>query len=73
MSSKIRRRRRCVLSVPGISERMINRGLSSGVDQIFLDLEDSVVPDKKKEARELVVHTFNAVFPHEWIRHGVCL
>jgi len=59
MSSKIRRRRRCVLSVPGINERMIKRGLSSGVDQVFLDLEDSVVPEKKPDARELVIHAFN--------------
>jgi len=59
MSSKIRRRRRCVLSVPGISERKINRALASGVDHVFLDLEDSVVPDKKSEARDLVIHAFN--------------
>jgi len=59
MSPKIRRRRRCVLSVPGISERKITRALASGVDHIFLDLEDSVVPDKKSEARDLVIHAFN--------------
>jgi len=59
MSSKIRRRRRCVLSVPGISERKINRALASEVDHVFLDLEDSVVPDKKSEARNLVIHAFN--------------
>jgi len=59
VSNKIRRRRRCVLSVPGINERNITRALASGVDHIFLDLEDSVTPDKKAEARELVIHAFN--------------
>jgi len=59
MSQRPRRRRRCVLSVPGINERNINHALASGVDQIFLDLEDSVVPDKKSEARALVIHAFN--------------
>jgi len=59
VSTKIRRRRRCVLSVPGINERNITRALASGVDHIFLDLEDSVTPDKKAEARELVIHAFN--------------
>jgi len=63
MNSKIRRRRRCVLSVPGISERKIKRGLSTGVDHVFLDLEDSVVPEKKSEARELIIHAFNDL---EW-------
>jgi len=59
VSNKIRRRRRCVLSVPGINERNVTRALASGVDHIFLDLEDSVTPDKKAEARELVIHAFN--------------
>jgi len=59
VSNNIRRRRRCVLSVPGINERNIKRALESGVDHIFLDLEDSVTADKKAEARELVVHAFN--------------
>jgi len=59
VSIKTRRRRRCVLSVPGINERNITRALASGVDHIFLDLEDSVTPDKKAEARELVIHAFN--------------
>jgi len=59
MSSKIQRRRRCVLSVPGDSERKISHALASGVDHIFLDLEDSVVPNKKSEARKLVIHSFN--------------
>ncbi len=59
MGNNIRRRRRCVLSVPGINERNISRALASGVDHVFLDLEDSVAPDKKSEARELVIHAFN--------------
>jgi len=61
MSNRVRRRRRCVLSVPGINERNIKRALASGVDQVFLDLEDSVTPDKKPAARELVIDAFNSM------------
>jgi len=57
----IRRLRRCQLSVPGSSEKMLAKAASIDVDYIFLDLEDSVAPNRKAEARRMVVDTLRAV------------
>ena len=57
--AKIKRRRRCVLSTPGSSLPKIEKALASGVDHIFLDLEDAVAPSKKPEARQNVIKAFN--------------
>ncbi|MDP8952540.1 MAG: aldolase/citrate lyase family protein, partial [Actinomycetota bacterium] len=38
---------------------MIEKGLSSGSDLVFLDLEDAVAPDSKAEARKNVIHAVN--------------
>ncbi len=46
--------RRCSLSVPGSSERMLSKSLRLPVDEVVADLEDSVVPEAKESARELV-------------------
>src|SRR5262245_24546351 len=46
----IRPRRSCH-SVPGSSERFIAKAAELPADQIFLDLEDSVAPDEKENAR----------------------
>lgn len=43
-----------MLYVPGISEKMLGKAVTCGADSVLLDLEDSVAPDKKAEARELV-------------------
>lgn len=40
------------LFVPGDSERKLEKGVGSGADALFLDLEDSVGYDSKKTARE---------------------
>jgi citrate lyase subunit beta / citryl-CoA lyase len=56
---KRRRRRRCMLSVPGSSVRKIEKALATDVDHIFLDLEDAVAPALKPEARLNVIHAFN--------------
>jgi citrate lyase subunit beta/citryl-CoA lyase len=53
------RLRRCELSTPGWSERMISRAAASGADLVFLDLEDSVAPQAKPAARATVVAGLN--------------
>ncbi len=46
---------RSILAVPATSPKMVRKGLSSGVDLVFLDLEDAVAPDEKAGARNDVV------------------
>src|SRR5512134_3299408 len=48
------RARRSSLSVPGSSERMLGKAAALETDEIVVDLEDSVAPDVKDQARELV-------------------
>ena len=44
---------------------MIAKGLASSADAVFLDLEDGVAPDRKAEARKLVI---DALTGSDW--HG---
>ena len=46
---------RSVLSVPVINSRMVERGLASNADMIFLDLEDSTAPSQKADARAAAI------------------
>lgn len=55
------RLRRCQLSVPGSSEKMMAKAAGMDVDYVFLDLEDAVAPDKKKEARGKIVEALNTL------------
>ena len=48
------RPRRSVLYMPGANERALEKARSLPVDSIILDLEDSVAPDAKPEARARV-------------------
>jgi citrate lyase subunit beta/citryl-CoA lyase len=48
---------RSMLSVPGLQQRFIDKALSVPADIILLDLEDSVPPARKVEARERVQAT----------------
>ena len=50
---------RSVLAVPASSTKMVEKGLSSGADLLFLDLEDAVAPGSKAEARKNVIHAVN--------------
>ena len=59
MVEKVKRRRRCQLSVPASDVRKIEKGLQSGVDHIFLDLEDGVAPKAKPQARLNAIQAFN--------------
>lgn len=51
---------RSLLFVPGDSERKIAKARSSAADALILDLEDSVVPEKRAAARELCLATLQA-------------
>jgi len=46
--------RRCSLSVPGSSERMLLKTIELEVDEVIADLEDSVAAESKEAARDLV-------------------
>jgi citrate lyase subunit beta / citryl-CoA lyase len=52
---KTQRLRRCELSVPGSSEKMLAKAASIDVDHIFIDLEDAVAPNRKEQARQNAV------------------
>ncbi len=59
---------RCELAVPGSSPEMFEKALKSGVDVIFLDLEDAVAPDDKLQARKNVIKAINEL---DWAGHGI--
>ena len=45
---------RSLLFVPGDSEKKLAKSLGAGADVLILDLEDSIAPDAKTKAREIV-------------------
>ena len=47
--------RRCELSVPGSNPRMMAKAASLTVDEVLLDLEDSVAPDGRAQARQNII------------------
>ncbi|MCV7257473.1 HpcH/HpaI aldolase/citrate lyase family protein [Mycobacterium shimoidei] len=53
MNNAYRPRRTC-LSVPGSSQKMIEKAKALPADEVFLDLEDAVAPDAKATARTRV-------------------
>ncbi|WP_198243682.1 HpcH/HpaI aldolase/citrate lyase family protein [methane-oxidizing endosymbiont of Gigantopelta aegis] len=59
---------RCELAVPGSNPGMFEKALKSGVDFIFLDLEDAVAPDDKLTARKNVIEAINDL---DWEGHGI--
>jgi citrate lyase subunit beta/citryl-CoA lyase len=57
------------LFVPADSERKIAKALDSDADAIIFDLEDSVVPDRKKTAREILKNLpKRSNGPQWWVR-----
>lgn len=44
---------RSLLFVPGDSERKLEKGFGAGADVVIVDLEDSVAPQNKAQAREI--------------------
>ena len=65
-----KRPRRCVLSVPGSSEKMMAKASATEVDQILLDLEDAVAPNAKAAARGQVVTALNTL---DWQAKVLCV
>jgi len=61
MSERPKRARRCQLSVPGSSEKMMAKAAGLEVDHIFLDLEDAVAPAEKPSARSKIVEALNSL------------
>ncbi|MBI4275072.1 MAG: CoA ester lyase [Rhizobiales bacterium] len=43
---------RSLLFIPADAPKKLEKGLTSGADALIVDLEDSIAPDRKKEARE---------------------
>jgi malyl-CoA/(S)-citramalyl-CoA lyase len=50
---------RSELAVPGSNLRALAKAPTLGADVVFLDLEDSVAPDDKEQARESVIAALN--------------
>jgi citrate lyase subunit beta/citryl-CoA lyase len=67
-TANVQRVQRCELAVPGTSPEMFEKALKSGVDVIFLDLEDAVAPDDKLRARKNVIQAINDL---DWKGHGI--
>src|SRR5947209_8110926 len=55
MTERVIRPRRSCLSVPGSSPKMLAKGPALPADEVFMDLEDSVAPMAKEEARGNIV------------------
>lgn len=53
------RPRRSQLSVPGSSEKMLEKAAQSRADHVFCDLEDAVAPSAKVEARAKIAWALN--------------
>ena len=62
--------RRSCLSVPGSSQRFLEKAPSVPADMTFLDLEDSVAPLEKESARSQVV---NAIRNLAWDDRVLCV
>src|SRR2546423_13774385 len=58
------RRRRSCLTVPADDERKLARAAGIDVDEVILDLEDAVAPERKEGARETLAR---ALRDHDWL------
>ena len=70
MSDKPKRARRSQLSVPGSSEKMLQKAAASAADHVFCDLEDAVAPSAKVEARSKISWALNNL---DWGRKTRCV
>jgi citrate lyase beta subunit len=57
------RRRRSCLTIPGDDARKLAKAAAIAADEVILDLEDAVAPERKDAARELVAR---ALRDHDW-------
>ena len=70
MNTRPQRARRCQLSVPGSSEKMLTKSAGLDLDHVFLDLEDAVAPSAKAGARKTIVAALNEL---EWAPRTLCV
>lgn len=70
MEMQPRRARRCQLSVPGSSEKMLAKAAGLELDHVFLDLEDAVAPSAKPAARGKIVAALNEL---DWKPRTLCV
>ena len=70
MTQRILRPRRSQLSVPGSSEKMLQKGAESQADHVFCDLEDAVAPSAKVEARDKIAWALNNL---DWGKKTRCV
>jgi citrate lyase subunit beta/citryl-CoA lyase len=56
------------LFVPADSEKKVAKAIASGADAIIFDLEDSVAPDRKQAARDLLKTLKREGGPRWWVR-----
>jgi citrate lyase subunit beta/citryl-CoA lyase len=70
MIARPKRARRCQLSVPGSSEKMLEKAAGLDVDHVFLDLEDAVAPSAKPDARGKIVFALNEF---KWKPRTLCV
>ena len=70
MTQRVKRARRSQLSVPGSSEKMLQKGAESTADHVFCDLEDAVAPSAKVEARGKIAWALNNL---DWGRKTRCV
>jgi citrate lyase subunit beta/citryl-CoA lyase len=68
--SQLKRPRRCQLSVPGSSEKMMTKAAALDLDHVFLDLEDAVAPSAKPAARGMIVDALNNL---DWRPRTLCV
>jgi citrate lyase subunit beta/citryl-CoA lyase len=64
MTDRAVRPRRSCLSVPGSSPKMLAKAPGLPADEVFMDLEDSVAPGAKEEARQNIVQ---ALKEGDWV------
>lgn len=65
-----RRPRRCQLAVPASNQKMIEKAAASGVDHVFLDLEDACAPNAKEASRKTVIDALNGL---DWGKTTRCV
>jgi citrate lyase subunit beta/citryl-CoA lyase len=64
------RPRRSVLYMPGSNARAIEKARTLPVDAVVLDLEDSIAPEAKNDARQQVRHHRRRLRSREVVVHA---
>lgn len=70
MKTSTKRLRRSQLSVPGSSEKMLEKAAASRADHVFCDLEDAVAPTAKIAARDKIAEALNGL---DWTGKTRCV